>query len=339
MASLARAHLDGNDGEEYVLKSHVVISEPGPEPSKTQLDWNKIGREQGDPATECTFWTCREGQMCVQYFRPGSDVHYRPHTHSEYTIVVCLEGEVAKRQLAQDHLIGPGEVMIGNHGVEHSSTYMRRRGRQCEAVTISLDRRLLAALTRDFDLPPLEGEMCAAFLGKVQGSALRECALSIATELRTKQVGHQLVVETQAIRLLVETIRAWPRRGMSEIRADTSPQLPRREFVRAYEFMRWCRKDSFRLQHLCRFLGSSEERFNRLFLASTNHTPASFYNRMLLERAVDLLRNPRLSIKEIGYELGFRTSSHFVAAFRREFAVSPQESRERGWQPTLALKT
>jgi len=41
-----------------------------------------------------------------------------------------------------------------------------------------------------------------------------------------------------------------------------------------------------------------------------------------------LLRNPRLSVKEIGYELGFKTSSHFVASFRREFNVSPQEFRQ-----------
>lgn len=295
----------------------------------TRFDWSAIEKEQGDPATECTFWTCRDGQMCVQYFRPGSDVQYRPHTHSEYTIVVCLEGEVIKKQMGQTQVVGPGEAMIGNHGVEHWSGYFGRPGRACEAVTISLDRRLMAALTTDFDLPPIEGATCAAFLGKVNGSILLDCAQSIAQELKTKQVGHQLVIETQAIRLLVEIVRRWPHSGMFEIEADLSHRLPRREFVRAYEFMRWCRKESFRVQHLCRFLGSSEERFTRLFLASTQNTPASFYNRMLLERAVEALRNPKLSIKEIGFDLGFKSASHFIAAFRREFDVSPQEYRQR----------
>jgi AraC-like DNA-binding protein len=42
-----------------------------------------------------------------------------------------------------------------------------------------------------------------------------------------------------------------------------------------------------------------------------------------------LLGNPKFSIKEIGFELGFKTSSHFIAAFRREFAVSPQEYRQQ----------
>jgi transcriptional regulator GlxA family with amidase domain len=93
--------------------------------------------------------------------------------------------------------------------------------------------------------------------------------------------------------------------------------------------MRGCRKENFRLQYLCRFLGSSEERFTRLFLSSTQQTPASFYNRMLLDRACQLLANLDLSIKEITFELGFKSSSHFIAAFRRQHGISPQKYREQ----------
>jgi len=104
------------------------------------------------------------------------------------------------------------------------------------------------------------------------------------------------------------------------------------------EFMRWCRKDKFRLQHLCQHLGSSEERLNRLFLASTRQTPASFYNRLLLDRACALLGDPEYSVKEIGYQLGFKTCSHFIAAFRREFDATPQEFRKRGDSAKLVLQ-
>lgn len=299
----------------------------------TLFDWSSLGKEHEHEQSECTFWTGRDGQMCVQYFRPESDVSYQPHTHSEYTIVVCLAGEVMVKQLGQVQVIGPGEAMMGSPGVEHTSGYLSRNGRPCEAVSVSLDRRLMADLTNDFSLPPPAGATCPAFIGKVQGAHLQGCAQGIAQELRGKQAGHKIVIETQAIRLLIETIRSWPRSGVVEIGADTAHRLPRREFVRAYEFMRWCRKESFRLQHLCRFLGSSEERFTRLFLASTRRTPASFYNRLLLDRARDLLRNPKLSVKEIGFELGFKTSSHFITAFRREFAMSPQECRRQSRLP------
>jgi len=279
---------------------------------------------------ECTFWTGRDGQMCVQHFRPAVDVLYQPHTHSEYTLVVCLAGEILKTQFGETEAIGPGEAMMGNHGVERSSGYLGRKGNRCEAVSLSLEPRLLAGLTKDFDLPAMDGVERPAFAGKVANTTLHECARAIAAELRACRPGHQIVIETLATRLLVEAMRAWPRANITKTAADPAPRLPRRDFVRAYEFMRWCRKEHFRLEHLCRFLGSSEERFTRLFLASTQHTPASFYNRMLLERARDLLRDPELSIKEIGFQLGFKTSSHFVAAFRRAFTASPQEYRVCG---------
>lgn len=294
---------------------------------------NRLVEQTHEPKPRCIFWTNQAEQMCIQNFCPGEDVHYQPHTYSEYTIVVCLEGEIIKTQFGQTFSIGRGGSIISNPGVEHSSGYMSRNGKRCEAVSLSLDRRVLAALSQEFNLPSANQNYCAAFTGSVENTVLHDCARNIAEELRAGQPGHKIVIETLATRLLVGALRSWPRANISRIDADHSPRLPRRDFVRAYEFMRWCRKDNFRLQQLCQFLGCSEERFTRLFLASTRHTPASFYNRMLLERARDLLTNQKLSVKEIGFELGFKTSSHFIAAFRREFGASPQEYRQRPLPP------
>ena len=295
----------------------------------TSVDLKNSGGRPSEKKLGCTFWTGRDGQMSVQSFSPEADIHYQPHTHSEYTLVICLEGEITKNQLGHTDVVGRGGAMFGNSGVERSSGYLSRDGKRCEAVSLSLDRRLLTCLTREFNLPSADGDTCPVFTGKLDNSILHGCAQSIAEELRDGKPGHKLVIETLATRLLVEAMRSWPRANIDKIKTDTSPRLPRKDFVRAYEFMRWCRKENFRLQHLCQFLGSSEERFTRLFLASTHQTPASFYNRLLLERARDLLRDSKLSIKEIGFELGFKTSSHFIATFRREFAASPQEYRQR----------
>lgn len=287
------------------------------------------GQDQADKQADSTFWTGRDGQMCAQYFRPEADVFYPTHVHSEYTLVVCLAGEIAVKQLGQEQTIGPGEALFGNYGVPHSSGYRSQGGRPCEAVSISLDRRLMASLTADFEMLSWQDDSSPAFLGKVQGSALKKSADDIAHELKTSRSGRTIMLEAQATRLLVEGIRLWPRMGLANSDFGVPPCLPRREFIRAHEFMRWCRKENFRLQNLCRFLGSSEERFTRLFLASTLQTPASFYNRMLMERACQLLAESTLSIKEISFELGFRTSSHFIAAFGRVHEVSPQKYRDQ----------
>jgi AraC-like DNA-binding protein len=284
-----------------------------------------------------SFWTREDGQMCLQSFQPEENLFLQPHTYSEYTIVTCLEGEISKSQLGHNETIGRGETLMGNHGVEHTSGYRSRNGKHCEAIVLSADRRVLNGLTKEFQLPTVDGTSGPVFMGKVESAILHDCARTIAEEMRATLPGHKIILQTMATRLLVETIRAWPRKLIEKLPADLAPRLPRRDFVRAHEFMRWCRKDSFSLQHLCRFLGSSEERLNRLFLASTQRTPASFYNRMLLERARDLLHHPQYSVKEIAFELGFKTCSHFIAAFRREFDTTPQELRKRGGSMKVLL--
>jgi transcriptional regulator GlxA family with amidase domain len=156
-----------------------------------------------------------------------------------------------------------------------------------------------------------------------------DCAGQIARELVAREAGCGLVIEGLACRLLVETLRAWPKAQIEKGPTDPTPRLSRHDFIRAYEFMRWCRKDNFRLQHLCQILGSSEERFTRLFLAAVQATPAQFYNQMLMERGCEWLRDPQVPVKTVGIELGFKTTSHFIACFRRHFDMTPQDYRRR----------
>jgi AraC-like DNA-binding protein len=295
----------------------------------TSLDLKNLGDDAAASQLECTFWTRMDGQVCVHYFRPETDVVYQPHLHSEYTVMVCLAGGLKKTEAGETHLVGPGGAVITNAGVEHATGYLRQQAPACEVVCVTFDPKVLAALSADFPLSGANGEMCPVFTGGLENKVVHDCAVAMAEELRRREAGHKVIVETLAVRLLVEAFRAWPRDQINLRAADSVPRLPQRDFVRAYEYMRRCRKGTFRLEHLSRFLGISKERFTRLFLASTHHTPANFYNRMLLERGRELLRDPKLSIKEISFQLGFKTVSHFIVAFRREFSAAPQEYRQR----------
>jgi AraC-like DNA-binding protein len=297
--------------------------------SITSLDLKELAGESWKRQSEYTFWTGAGGQLGIQHCRLPNDVFYRAHTLSEYTVFVCLEGGLIKTEAAGTCAIGPGEMMVANAGREHALHYLNQPATLNEIVGLTFDAKILSALAADFGLPaPGEGKY-PAFIGRLVQDVANDCALDIARELRRRVTGHKLAVEILALRLLVEILRAWPRDQVQMVAADLVPRLPARDFIRTYEFMRCCCKGDFRLQHLCSFLGISKERFTRLFLASTQATPANFYNRMLLERGRKLLCDAALSIKEIGFQLGFKTTSHFIVTFRREFAASPQEYRQR----------
>ena len=286
------------------------------------------GAESKGHEKEISFWLRPSEQVCIQHFCHTEDVSYLPHSYSEYCIVICLRGSVTKTQLVETVVIGPGEALMSNSGVANDSGYMTH-GHACEMICLSVNRQVLLKLLVDFRSMHVIGRTSPVFLGKVNNRVLHSCALDIVGELQNRKLGHKIVVEGLAMRILVETLRNWPQSRIEMRKVDLTPKLPRREFVRAYDFMRQCPKDEFRLQNLCRYLGSSEERFTRLFRATTNETPARFYNRMLLERGRVLLCDRTLSIKQIGFELGFKTTSHFIVAFRRQFGMPPQEYRAR----------
>lgn len=307
--------------------SSAAPNDPAPEESLiTHLKAEDLRGESGGSQPKSPLWIRTDGQISLQHFRPGTDVSYDPHTLSEYALVVCLTGVMAKTELGHTTVIGPGEAMIGNCGVRLACN-TRRDKKSCEAVCLTVDLRMVAPLLSDFCLPAVAGSSAPVFLGKLSSPTIGSCAKDIVSELQGRTLGHEIVLEGLALRILVEALRAWPRARVETCKVDNRPRLRRHELLRAYEFMQWCRKDAFRLEHLCRFLGSSEERFTRLFLSSTGSSPASFYNRMLLEQSRDLLCDPSLSIKEIGANLGFKTTSHFIVAFRRQFGRPPQKYR------------
>lgn len=270
------------------------------------------------------FWSRPDGHLHVQWYRADSQVEFAPHTHSEFNIVVGLEGAVETRQLGCAETVEGGEAMMGsNPGILHSSRYLTG-GRGCEAVSMTFSPEFAQDL---FGLTKLPDAQQRAYLGKVSSSIIAKSAREIVDEMKTRAFAHETIVEGLATRILVESFRLWPGYGRQIVEADLTPRLARRDHIRAFEFMRWCRKDAFRIEHLCRYLGTSEERFNRLFRAATSDSPASFYNRLLLEQGRDLLTDRSLSVKEISYQLGFKTPSHFVVTFRRQFGRTPQEYR------------
>lgn len=72
----------------------------------------------------------------------------------------------------------------------------------------------------------------------------------------------------------------------------------------------------------------SVDHFTRMFRKETGTTPYLYVSRRRLERAMDLLTKPTMSIGDAADQTGFCSPSHFVAAFRRHLGVTPASFRD-----------
>lgn len=78
------------------------------------------------------------------------------------------------------------------------------------------------------------------------------------------------------------------------------------------------------------YMGYSEAYFCKLFKQSFGHSFVSFLTDYRMQKAEELMRESRLSIKEIGKAVGYPDPNYFTKVFRRVRGVSPSEFRESG---------
>ena len=54
---------------------------------------------------------------------------------------------------------------------------------------------------------------------------------------------------------------------------------------------------------------------------------------MVLDQVLELLKQPDLSITQVGAKMGYSDSSHFTRAFKRQMNMTPRQYRKENLEP------
>jgi AraC family transcriptional regulator len=96
---------------------------------------------------------------------------------------------------------------------------------------------------------------------------------------------------------------------------------------RVIEFMHANMDKQIGLKDLADCAGLSVSHFSFQFRASTNQSPHQYMIRLRVERSKELLTDSRLSVLDVGLEVGFRNQQHFATVFRNFVGVPPSVYR------------
>lgn len=86
--------------------------------------------------------------------------------------------------------------------------------------------------------------------------------------------------------------------------------------------------DELSVDQLARELGMSRSQLFRKIKVLTGKSIMAFIRSYRLGRARQLLKNTKLPISEVAYEVGFKNPAHFSTAFLVEFGVQPSATRK-----------
>lgn len=104
-------------------------------------------------------------------------------------------------------------------------------------------------------------------------------------------------------------------------------QPARPEVLKACAFIAQNFSDEISLASVAHVAGMSANYFSGIFAETTGINFIEYLTRVRIQKARDLLRDPRLRISEIAFEVGFQSLSQFNRAFKRVEGCSPREYR------------
>jgi AraC-like DNA-binding protein len=270
------------------------------------------------------FWLTPDVKMGVHYFQCFKDDFYcLPHTHPEYNIVICLSGEMEFNRNGKRENMKTGDVIVLNSGETHQSRFGAEKS-SGETVGLIIDKARLKDILLEMQFPVCPKTQHIEFLGKACDMKVVDLTKELLYELQERKKGVGLLMQSLAVQILVYLFRNCFEPTIAGTDAALPPQLLHWELTRAIEYMNTHGNTNFSLTELCAEIGCSSSRFVPLFKNSTGLTPYNFYNRILIERARDLLASGEYSIKEVAYALGFRNLSHFYGVFHNLSGMTPR---------------
>lgn len=92
-------------------------------------------------------------------------------------------------------------------------------------------------------------------------------------------------------------------------------------------------QDDLSLQSVAGRMGYSEVYFCRLFKNCFDKTFIMYLNDLRMTKAVELLKDISINIKEISERVGYRDANYFTRIFKKKMGMTPSEFRNKKEMP------
>jgi AraC family transcriptional regulator len=294
------------------------------EPAIDNTPWNRPGISIDwlfrSPAFGITRWDCAAaGQRSLSAER----------AHEWHVVSFVHSGAFVLHVQGRSELIDPTAVLLYNPRAPYQSSHPFGCCDHGSAIAVRRDALLDVMRRQD---PASEERSAALFTAShVRGLSRVWMRQRLLVErLRGSAAQDPLAFEAAVLDLLGEIAAEHARlRGLPPPPAESS--RARRRYVEdAKALLQERFHEKLHLDDISRALYVSTFHLCRLFKEETGMPIHHYLTRLRLRESVEPVLAGRVDLGGLALDLGFSSHSHFTAAFRKEFGVSPREVRKAG---------
>ena len=172
-------------------------------------------------------------------------------------------------------------------------------------------------------------ELSGALLGRVTN--LKDLLLE---ELEAKEFGFekQAYFLFRLILLNMERVKRMQNQNLLNTKGDFD------EIVRFHALADQSLSENLPVAYYAKELGMSPKKLSTLVSKYLGNSPANVINEKKVMEAKRLLSNSKLSVKEIGYRLGFNQATYFTKFFKKYATQTPKEFRQNNEERDASIK-
>lgn len=279
-------------------------------------------KKERQPTANYLF-TCFGYAETIQVYELG---HIMPHWHTELEILMIDAGALILTVAEQAFSLHAGEGFLLNTGQLHRIQFLFEE--PCKYRSLVFDAQILSgnpgsAIDLKYVRPFLTQGAPVILLQQepwhTEARTLFDDAFVACAE---EPNGYELIIRDVLSRLLLLA-------QTHTLDVVSKPITTQRE-TQLKQVLLWIDENyskPFNVQEMAAVINYSVRECQRLFKQLLHLSPQSFLLKRRLIAAMDLLRNPSLSITEIAGLCGFSNHSYFSKQFRLETGISPRQYR------------
>lgn len=171
------------------------------------------------------------------------------------------------------------------------------------------------------DIPPFKLENSEKIAGLIR---------EINSEVNSNSPGKSRIVKVMTEQLVVELIRYILKQGLFvEQFATNSTYFKDPRLIDIFAFIKENLGEDLSNKVLANVANVSEDYVGQYFKMLTGINPQDYIEYQRMEEAVNLLRTSKMSIREIGKEVGYKDTAYFCRRFKMMFGIPAGKMRRR----------